>query len=78
MSRTARSRSPIPARGSRPASSRHAFERFHLRDRLGRGSAGGAGVGLAIVRELTEAMGGSVAVESPPGEGARFTVRLPR
>ncbi len=55
----------------------HAFERFHLRDRLGQGSASGAGLGLAIVRELTEAMGGSVAVESPPGEGARFTVRLP-
>jgi signal transduction histidine kinase len=53
-----------------------AFERFHLRDRLGRGSAGGAGVGLAIVRELTEAMGGTVAVASTPGEGARFTVRL--
>ena len=55
-----------------------AFERFHLRDRLGRGAAAGAGVGLAIVRELAEGMGGSVAVESPPGEGARFTVRLPR
>ena len=54
-----------------------AFERFHLRDRLGRGSAGGAGLGLAIVRELTEAMGGEVSVESPPGEGARFRVRLP-
>jgi signal transduction histidine kinase len=55
-----------------------AFERFHLRDRLGRGSGGGAGLGLAIVRELTEAMGGEVSVTSPPGEGARFTVRLPR
>ena len=64
--------------GIPPGELENAFERFHLRDRLGRGSAGGAGVGLAIVRELTEAMGGSVAVESPPGDGARFTVRLPR
>ena len=54
-----------------------AFERFHLRSRAG-GSAGeGAGLGLAIVRELTEAMGGSAAVENLPGRGARFTIRLP-
>ena len=53
-----------------------AFERFHLRDRLGGGSPSGAGLGLAIVRELTEAMGGEVSVESPAGEGARFRVRL--
>jgi two-component system, OmpR family, sensor histidine kinase BaeS len=56
----------------------HAFDRFHLRRLHGRGSPDGAGLGLAIVRELTEAMGGTVAVESRPGEGARFTVRLPR
>jgi signal transduction histidine kinase len=55
----------------------HAFDRFHLRRRHGRGSPDGAGLGLAIVRELTEAMGGSVAVESTPGAGATFTVRLP-
>jgi signal transduction histidine kinase len=55
----------------------HAFERFHLRARTGNGSPEGAGLGLAIVRELTEAMGGSVAVENLPGGGARFTVRLP-
>jgi len=54
-----------------------AFERFHLRARVGRGSPDGAGLGLAIVRELSEAMGGSVAVENLPSQGARFTVRLP-
>jgi two-component system sensor histidine kinase BaeS len=54
-----------------------AFERFHLRARTGNGSPEGAGLGLAIVRELTEAMGGSVAAENLPGGGARFTVRLP-
>ncbi len=56
----------------------HAFDRFHLRRRHGRGSPDGAGLGLAIVRDLTEAMGGTVAVESADGEGTTFTVRLPR
>jgi two-component system sensor histidine kinase BaeS len=55
----------------------HAFDRFHLRRRHGRGSPDGAGLGLAIVRELTEAMGGSVAVQSSPGASATFTIRLP-
>ena len=54
-----------------------AFERFHLRARAGHGSPDGAGLGLAIVRELTEAMGGTVAVENLPAQGARFTIRLP-
>jgi signal transduction histidine kinase len=54
-----------------------AFKRFHLRARAGRGSEDGAGLGLAIVRELSEAMGGSVAVENLPAQGARFTVTLP-
>ncbi|HVY95361.1 MAG TPA: HAMP domain-containing sensor histidine kinase [Solirubrobacterales bacterium] len=53
-----------------------AFERFHLRSQSG-GSPDGAGLGLAIVRELSEAMGGSAAVENLPGGGARFTVTLP-
>jgi signal transduction histidine kinase len=50
----------------------------HVWDRYYRGSAnGGTGLGLALVKSFTEAMGGQVAVESAPGEGACFTVILP-
>jgi signal transduction histidine kinase len=45
----------------------------------GRHSAqGGSGIGLAIVAELVKAHGGTVSVDSRQGEGATFTVLLPR
>jgi signal transduction histidine kinase len=37
----------------------------------------GAGVGLSIVQRAVQAHGGTISVESSPGAGARFTVRLP-
>ena len=37
----------------------------------------GTGLGLAISRRLVEAHGGEVAVRSPPGRGATFTLRIP-
>jgi signal transduction histidine kinase len=39
---------------------------------------GGLGLGLWIVRQVVEAMGGSISVESEPDRGSTFTVRLPR
>jgi len=54
----------------------HVFERFY-RGRTGDGRAG-AGLGLALTKELAEAMGGSVDAASTPGAGSCFTVRLPR
>jgi PAS domain S-box-containing protein len=38
---------------------------------------GGTGLGLVIVRQLAEGMGGSLSVDSRSGEGSRFTLRLP-
>ena len=43
-----------------------------------RDRSSGSGLGLAIVRTLVEAQGGRVTVESSPGQGAAFTVLLPR
>jgi signal transduction histidine kinase len=53
----------------------HIFERFRRVESPGR-KQGGAGIGLALVKELCELHGGSVSVRSKPGEGACFTVRL--
>ncbi|MBM3320654.1 MAG: HAMP domain-containing histidine kinase [Candidatus Eisenbacteria bacterium] len=39
---------------------------------------GGAGVGLALVKEIMESQNGSVSVESTPGKGSTFTIQLPR
>jgi len=41
-------------------------------------AAPGLGLGLSMVRAIAEAHGGSVEAESAPGEGSRFTLRLPR
>ncbi|WP_066331633.1 sensor histidine kinase [Azohydromonas lata] len=53
---------------------------FQPFNRLGRerSRVEGTGIGLALTRSLVEAMQGSLRVESRPGEGSRFTVRLPK
>jgi signal transduction histidine kinase len=54
------------------------FERFSRgRNATRRGSAGGTGLGLALVREHVRAHGGEVRVIGAPGGGSRFVVDLP-
>jgi signal transduction histidine kinase len=50
------------------------WEKFY---RAASNAPGGAGLGLALVKELVEAMGGSVGVTSVPGSGSCFWVQLP-
>jgi PAS domain S-box-containing protein len=57
----------------------HAFERFRQADASTTRRHGGLGLGLAIVRHLTELHGGVVTVENQlAGTGAIFTIELPR
>jgi signal transduction histidine kinase len=54
------------------------WERFYRADRARELDAtGGSGLGLALVKEVIEAMGGSVAVESALGQGSAFSLLLP-
>jgi signal transduction histidine kinase len=55
----------------------HIFDRFYRADPSRDRASGGAGLGLAIVRELVTGMGGEVSAESVVGEGSRFAFTLP-
>lgn len=54
------------------------FQRFQQVDTSATRQHGGTGIGLALVKELSELMGGTAGVESEPNHGSRFFVRLRR
>ena len=54
------------------------FERFYRIDKNRSRKLGGTGLGLSIVRNVALSHGGEVSVQSEPGAGSRFVLRLPR
>ena len=55
----------------------HVFDRFFRVDEARRRTSGGSGLGLAICREIVEAHGGRIWVESEAGRGSAFSLALP-
>jgi len=64
--------------GFPPDKAEKLFERFYQADMAGTREHGGAGIGLALARELVELHGGSIRAWSDGVRGARFTVEIPR
>jgi signal transduction histidine kinase len=63
--------------GMTPEQQAKLFEEFSQAEASTAQRFGGTGLGLAITRKLARMMGGDVTVESTPGQGSIFTVRLP-
>ena len=63
--------------GIPPADVPHIFDRFYQAENLEKAKAGGTGIGLALTKELIQALNGSIQIESEVGKGATFTVKLP-
>jgi len=64
--------------GMTPDQIENAFDMFTQSSSLrGKRDPGGAGLGLFITRGLCELMGGAISVQSEPGRGSRFIIRLP-
>ena len=55
----------------------HLFERFYRADPARSRNVEGTGLGLAVVHNIVRVHGGSIDVQSAPGQGATFTVSLP-
>jgi signal transduction histidine kinase len=63
--------------GIAPDQITHLFEKFTVVDDSTTSKYGGTGLGLALSQKLCKLMGGEVSVESEPGKGSRFSIRMP-
>ena len=63
--------------GISPEQLPHIFDKFFMGDNQAQAATKGTGLGLAIAREIVEAHGGEIVVESRVGEGTTFVVTLP-
>jgi signal transduction histidine kinase len=63
--------------GIAPEDLPHVFDRFYRGEKSHSRRGGGAGLGLAITRQIVMAHGGQIAVASAPGQGTTFTITLP-
>jgi signal transduction histidine kinase len=63
--------------GLTPEQASHVFDRFYRTDSARTRARGGTGLGLAIAAALTAAHGGEISVDTAPGQGASFLLRLP-
>ena len=64
--------------GIPPAERERVFEPFHRLEASRNRDKGGAGLGLTIVRQIVESLGGTVTIADRPGGGSRVSVTLPR
>ncbi len=63
--------------GISPSESRHIFDAFYRSPKVISAQIHGTGLGLALAKAITEAMGGTLSVESEVGKGSTFTLHLP-
>jgi signal transduction histidine kinase/DNA-binding response OmpR family regulator/ligand-binding sensor domain-containing protein len=64
--------------GIQPDELPHVFDRFYQASNTDEIQTGGTGIGLALSSELAKLMKGNISVESTPGKGSCFTLKIPR
>lgn len=63
--------------GIPPEEHERIFDRFYRAERFEDHLTSGTGIGLSIVKQIVDQMGGTIKLDSTPGQGSRFQIRLP-